>query len=353
MREGEEGKANVLVIGAESVFGRHLMERLVKDGGYNVHCLDSYIPYPEDRSGEVCSYIQADICSYEDMRLCARGMEAVFHAGSFTPQHILKKKTDLHLHNVTGTENIVRVCRECKVKRLIYTSSSKVVVGKKWKQQQASENVPYPKSHQNACLSSLAVAEQLVLNSSGKDGFVTCAMRMAPVTFSEDDQLMDSLLNHSAVLVKNSYHGVTVGGAESSAGAHVLAEKKLRSGANSVAAGKAYNLGGKTRVLYRDLVGTLASDDETIWGQEPPTEVSRVFLTLLAYVNHYCYKMTGACLVSKVLSPLTLDTHVTELSFSPVRARHDLGWEEVGDWQTMVAGLVQSHRARQETKKEQ
>lgn len=349
----EERKDNVLVIGTGGNLGRHLVDRLLKDGGYNVHCLDSNIPYPEERSSDVCSYTEADVCSYDDMLLCIKGIHAVFHTDSFTPYDSFTKKANFHHHNVTGTENIVRVCRECHVKRLVYTSTVKVVVGKEWKQQEADETVPYPKSQRNVYLASLASAEQVVLNSNGTDGLVTCAMRLPPVMCSENDPLVKCLLTQSALVVKNSGHGVTIGSASAIAEAHIRAEKSLCSGTMSVAAGKAYNLGGKTRILYRDFVGTLASDDETIWRQSPPTEVSGFQLTFLAYLNLYWYKITGALLTSKNISPLMLDMVTTELSFSSARAHRDLGWEDQGDWQKIVASFVHTHQAGQEAKKEQ
>lgn len=353
MREEVEGRRNVLVIGAEGYFGKCLVESLLRDGGYNVHCLDSYIPYKEHRNSEVCSYSQADICSYDDMLLCLRGMQAVFHTSSVSSQYAFIKKADFHHAVVTGTENVVRVCRECNVQQLIYTSSATVVVGKNWNQQLADESAPYPKSHYSEWSTSLAAAEQVVLNSNGKDGFVTCAMRLAPITCSVNDPFVESLLTESMFLVKNSNHGVSIVSANAAAKAHILAEKKLCSDTPFIAAGKAYNLCSETRVLYHDLVGKLASDDETIWGQAPPTEVSRWVLKLLAYINYYSYKMMGALLVSKNISPPMLCTQTTELSFSSRRANLELGWEDGLKWQEEVTSLVQKYKARQDTKKEQ
>ena len=351
VKQGDDGRENVLVIGAQGSFGQHLVKELLEDGGYNVHSLDAFIPYPEDRSDSICSYVQADVCCYEDMLLCARGMQSVFHAGSLSPHDQFVKEANFHQVNVTGTENIVQVCRECGVKRLIYTSSTTVVVGRKWNKRDADETVPYPKSHRNVYTASLASAEQVVLNSNGKDGLATCALRLAPVTCTPNDPFVESLLTQTMFLVKNSSHGLMVASADTSAKAHILAEKKLRSDNPSIAAGKTYNLCGKLRVTYSNFVGMLATDSETtIWGQPPPTEVSNLVLTLLAYINYYCYKMSGVLLLSKTVSPLMLDIHTTELSFSSARAHRELGWMEEGEWQDVVARMVQ---ARQETKKDQ
>ena len=60
LREGEEGRVNVLVTGAEGALASHVVERLIKDGGYNVHCLDLRIPKEEQRNHDVCLYMHSD-----------------------------------------------------------------------------------------------------------------------------------------------------------------------------------------------------------------------------------------------------------------------------------------------------
>ena len=353
LSEEKEERDGVLVLGAQTGFGPHLVKYLLKDGSYNVHCLDSYIPYQEERLGDVCSYVQADICCYEDMLLCTRGIKAVFHAGSHAPHHSFGKQVDFHHHNVTGTENIVRVCRESGVKRLVYTSSAAVVVGKNWNQSNVDETTPYPKSHGNVYRASLATAEQVVLNSNGKDGMATCAMRLAPVIWSENDPLVDSLLTQSMLVVDGTTHSVTAVTPEAAARAHIIADKKLSSSSSdSVIGGKAYNLGSNTRIPYQDLVGTLTSDNKTIWNQPPPTEISKSVMKILAYVNYYGYRLTGTLTHSATVSPLLLDIYTTELSFSSARARQELGWEDGTKWQTAVADLVQARKAGTEGKKE-
>ena len=350
---GGEERDDVLVLGAETGFGRQLVKSLISNCGYNVHCLSSYIPYEEDRLQSVCSYIQADICCYDDMLLCTRGMKAVFHAGNLAPQHSFATGVDLCHHNVTGTENVIRVCRETGVKRLVHTSSAVAVVGNNWNQENADETTPYPKSGKNVYLASLASAEQHVLNSNGRDGLATCVLRLAPVIWTEDDPLIDSLLSLSMVVVDGSTHSVTTVCPEAAAQAHIIADKKLKSTPNSVVGGKAYNLGSDTRIPYSDLVGTLASDGATIWGQTPPTQISKLFMTILAYLNYYGYKLFGAQTHSVTVSPLMLDLHTTELSFSSARAKQELGWEDKTEWRAAVASLVHTHKAGTETKKEQ
>ena len=353
VREGEEGKVNVLVTGAGGCMGTHLVDCLLKDGGYNVHCLDLHIPLEHERNGEVCSYTQTDICSYDDLQISVRGMQAVFHTADISPQDGFVKKKDFHYFNVTGTENIIKACKECNVKRLIYTSTATVVVGQNWKSENVDESTPYPERPLNVYLHTKAISERLVLEAGAKDGLLSCAMRPAAVLFSVHNRYMQDLLTQTMFVVKGLNYGMSYVSAASAAQAHVLAEKNLRDGPTSTAAGKAYNIGSKERVQCHDLYGELASDEESIWGQPPPHEIPMWALTLIAYINHFSYKLTGATLVYKCLSPLFLDDFAVEQSFSSARAHQELGWEEPRGWKEIIQELVKEHRAEKEGKKEQ
>lgn len=353
VREGEEGKVNVLVTGAGGCMGTHLVDRLLKDGGYNVHCLDLHIPLEHERNGQVCSYTQADICNYGDLQISMQGMQAVFHTADISPQDGFVKKKDVHHFNVTGTENIIKACKECNVKRLIYTSTAVVVVGQNWKRENVDESTPYPERPLNVYVRTKAISERLVLEASVKDGLVACAMRPATILCSAHNRYIQDLLTQTMFVVKGTDYGMTYVSAGSAAQAHVLAEKNLRDGPTSTAAGKAYNLGSKERVLCRDLYGELASDEESIWGQPPPHEIPMWALTLLAYINYFSYKLAGTTLVYRCLSPLFLDSFSVEQSFSSARAQQELGWEQPHGWKEIIQELVKEHRADKEGKKEQ
>ena len=128
MRDEDGGKVNALVTGAGGCVGQHMVECLLEDGSYNVHCLDLQIPTEEQRSEEVCSYIQADIGNYKDMVEALQRMDAVFHIAGLTPMFgLFFTQGDYYHVNVTGT---VQACQECNVKKLIYTSSVAVVMQK-------------------------------------------------------------------------------------------------------------------------------------------------------------------------------------------------------------------------------
>ena len=344
MRKKDGGKVNALVTGAGGCAGRHMVECLLEDGGYNVHCLDLYIPKEEQRNEEVCSYIQADIGNYKDMVKALEGMEAVFHIASLTPMlGLFFTHEDYYYVNVTGTENIVQASQECYVKRLIYTSSGVVVMHKGWSYRNADESIPYPEQPLDIYSNTKGAAERHVLAANGRNGLVTCALRPAGAIFSKYNPIIDFALREKTFLLKDANPGMTFIPGDAAARAHVLAEKKLRDGPTSVAAGKAYNIGNKERVPYHQLFGKLVSDNKTIWGQPPPSMIPTWVFHALVYINYYFYKLTSIVLVHKFLNPMCLG-YFTEQTFSSSRAHRELGWEELPPWEDIIRGMVEEYR---------
>ena len=344
MREEEEGRVSVLVTGAQGCVGRHLVDCLLQDGGYNVHCLDLCIPLEKNRKKEVCSYIQADICTYEDMVLALQGIEAVFHLASITPLiDLFVSRKDYYHVNVKGTQNIVEACLKCCVERLVYTSTAAVVIEREWYQRNVDESLPYPKNPIDIYTKTKGAAERLVLAANGKYGLVTCSLRIAGTVFSIDNPVIHCRLSERVGLIKSTNYGVTISPVGPAAKAHILAEKKLQDGPSSIAAGKAYNLGNKERILNSELCGKMVSGEETIWGQPPPYLIPQWLFKVLAYVNYYCYRFTGFVLINRFFTPLALG-YSTERSFSSERAHFELDWEELPPWETIVQELVKKYR---------
>ena len=126
---GAEGKVNAVVTGGNGCLGKRMVKNLVADGRYKVHSLDLRIPREEDRSPEVCSYIQADITNRDDLIVALREssqVDAVFHVASIIPHRVGFTVEDFNRINTNGTKNVLEACQE----RLIYTTCAGVVLSK-------------------------------------------------------------------------------------------------------------------------------------------------------------------------------------------------------------------------------
>jgi len=118
-----------LVTGGAGFIGSHIVERLVKEKHY-VRVLDNL------SSGKILNLkgiaqsidlIKGDICSKETCFKAARGIDFVLHQAAL--RSVPKSMGDPHAYNrvnIDGTLNMLEACRENKVKRFVFASSSSV-----------------------------------------------------------------------------------------------------------------------------------------------------------------------------------------------------------------------------------
>ena len=92
------------------------------------------------------------------------GCDIVFHvaakAGVWGPYE------EYYQANVVGTRHVIDACRQCGVKRLVYTSSPSVVFDGT-DMEGVDESVPYPKHFDSYYPQTKSEAEQLVLKANG------------------------------------------------------------------------------------------------------------------------------------------------------------------------------------------
>lgn len=130
----------ILVTGATGFLGHHLLKRLTKNG-YSIRILKekgASLDLIKDLKLEI---IQGDVRDFETVKKAVRGCEVVFHLAGLI-SYWDKLNSLQYEVNVIGTENIVKVCLEEKIERLIYVSST-VAVGKKPGKKLADEKTAY------------------------------------------------------------------------------------------------------------------------------------------------------------------------------------------------------------------
>lgn len=111
----------VLVTGANGFLGSWLTRELVNQG-HDVYALVRPKSDISELKGVNCKYLHGDVTDVHSLLEAFKGMDTVFHLAGV----IAYKKSDraqMERVNVQGTQNVVEVCREHKVRKLVYLSS--------------------------------------------------------------------------------------------------------------------------------------------------------------------------------------------------------------------------------------
>lgn len=120
-------KKAVLITGATGFIGRHLVERLLALGEYQIFLVSRQPEKVKNWESRGAKLFKADISKKEDLKkLNKLSLDAIVHCAALVEAKNLKM---LNKVNVEGTENICKLAVELGVERLVYLSSVAVVSG--------------------------------------------------------------------------------------------------------------------------------------------------------------------------------------------------------------------------------
>lgn len=111
----------VLVTGANGFLGSWVTKALC-DEGHEVYALVRRKSDLSELAQVPCNYVYGDITDIHSLLETFKGMDAVFHLAGVIAYKKSQRKL-MEKVNVQGTANVVEVCREYKIPRLIYLSS--------------------------------------------------------------------------------------------------------------------------------------------------------------------------------------------------------------------------------------
>ncbi|TFK28007.1 C-3 sterol dehydrogenase [Coprinopsis marcescibilis] len=174
-----------IVVGGNGFLGRHIVTQL-KDRGDIVSSLDIVQRYDD------VAFYSADITDEDQVASALKrsGATCIIHTAS--PPANLKDESLYYKVNVEGTRAIINAAIQCGVRKLVFTSSAGVVFNGA-DNVDVDERLPYPDVPMDAYNDSKAKAEQLVLESNGKGGLLTVALRPAGIFGPGDRQMMTGL----------------------------------------------------------------------------------------------------------------------------------------------------------------
>ncbi|GAA5861775.1 hypothetical protein JCM1840_005263 [Sporobolomyces johnsonii] len=179
-------------------------------------------------------FFHTDITSLPSLlsSLQQSGATTVFHTAS---PHANASAEVWHKVNVEGTRVVVEACRKAGVRKLVFTSSATVVFeGEALKD--VDERIPTVdvegEKGEPTYVSTKAKAEKIVLDANGRDGLLTCSLRLSGIIGPGDRQVIPGFIavhksGQSAFQMganQNLFDFVTV---RNVVHAHLLAAKRL------------------------------------------------------------------------------------------------------------------------------
>ena len=279
------------------------------------------------------------------------GMDVVFHTASLIPITVEITDDDMYKVNVTGTQNIIEACRVNSIKRLIYTSSSSIVLGKDHTKicENIEESESLPDEPLNTYVKTKGVAETMILDANTQAGVHTCALRLAGLLGGTDNKVMKHAMS-SFIIQFTGESRISWIGVNSAANAHIFADKRLREetsiGDNYVPrygnqiAGRAFNISITDQFKMSELYQFFAAVNG-----KPLIVLPLWILKWLVTINVYVYNMTGIIPLYAHLSPACYEFLQVDCTVSTERARRDLGWEESRPWREVIRELIKEYKA--------
>ena len=179
---------NALVTGASGFLGLYITEQLVARGDRVRVLCRRKLPDFERLDVEL---MQADIRDRAAVLTACDEIDTVFHTAAVAG--IWGPWDHYHSINTVGTAHVVAGCLECRVPRLVFTSSPSVTFNGT-PQEGIDESAPYPENWLCHYPHSKALAEQHVLAANGQNGLATCALRPHLIWGPRDQHLVPRLI---------------------------------------------------------------------------------------------------------------------------------------------------------------
>ena len=308
------------------------MDQLLETGDYAVHCLDVFIPPASCRKLGVCSYIQTDIAYFNDVSRALQGMDVVFHMAGLMPNIFITPEA-MERVNVTGTRNVVKVCQQCGVKRLIYTSSCTVTMNDDHSRNlMMTESQPLPRSPGNAYIRTKGVAETVIGEACSKE-LKTCALRLGGLVGGIGNKAMDYIASKHPVILGKGQQISAWTTVMSAAHVHILAERYLRGDGRS----KVFNV-VSMNIKYADFMSAFSL---RLYGKTPVV-IPMWLCNALVLINEAVFFLTGMT----PLGPIPCLSRMkfrTPFGASPKLAEEELGWVEKKTMDEIVEEYIEKY----------
>ena len=338
---------SILVTGGSGFLGQRIVEEfLAKDSlvlPANISIFDVN-NYP-GKLNEKIKFIKGDLRNYDEVKEACKGKDIVVHAAAIVDWGT---KTDEEIYgvNVTGTENIIKACKENEVPFLVYTSSLDAVYEGK-PLIDIDESQPYPEKHSTSYCRSKYLAEKLVMEANDETLKTVC-LRPADIFGEADPFHMDTLIN----MAKSGFY-VRIGDGKAKnqhvyagnmAYAHVLAADALIKKKN--VDGKVYFITDSEPANFFTFFDrfVLASGykifPKNFWLPKSVSYTIGGISELMAVLARPVYRYTPK------FSRFAVTYTCTDFTFKPTRAVKELGFVPKYDEETVFNNVVAYYKKK-------
>ncbi|KAJ3673193.1 hypothetical protein LUZ60_006567 [Juncus effusus] len=345
-----------VVTGGRGFAARHLVQQLVRSGVWAVRIADlgsALTLDSEEEAGPLgeairngrAVYVSADLRNKDQVIKAIEGAEAVFHMAA--PDSSINNRQLHYSVNVEGTKNVIEVCVQCKVKRLIYTSSPSVLFDGIHGIYNADESTPYPDKFNDSYSETKAEGEKLVIKANGKEGLLTCCIRPSSIFGPGDKLLVPSLVaaakaGKSKYIIGdgNNYYDFTY--VENVAHGHICAERTLANESTAkTASGQAYFITNMEPIKFWEFMSLIL---EGLGYERPSIKIPKQVMIPVAHIVEYTYKCLSKYGMSvPQLTPSRIRLLTCNRTFSSAKAKEQLGYEPIVPLQEGLRRTIESY----------
>uniref|UniRef100_A0A3B4CQC0 3-beta hydroxysteroid dehydrogenase/isomerase domain-containing protein n=1 Tax=Pygocentrus nattereri TaxID=42514 RepID=A0A3B4CQC0_PYGNA len=188
--DNKQRGGKVLVTGGAGFFGFRLGRALARQGT-SVILLDLLKPAWDIPDGAV--FLQGDVRDYDTLYKICAGVDCIFHTASYGMSGPEQVSRMLESVNVGGTNNMINVCCERGISRLVYTSTVNVAFAGRPIEDGDEDSAPCVPLHMHIDHYSRtkAIADSMVLAANGRSlkggGLLrTCVLRSSGIYGPEE-----------------------------------------------------------------------------------------------------------------------------------------------------------------------
>ncbi len=287
----------ILITGASGFLGHHLVDELLSVG----HDLRALVRNSAKRQfawGSLVEVVEGDLLDIEMLTQALDGVDTVIHAASVV-SYWKKRHQEMRQINVEGTANLVNLCIELGIPKLIHISSI-AALGKDTREKWITEDTPWNSSGAASAYAQSKYDQELEVYRGIAEGLHAIILNPGLILgetqdWSSNTGKIFSVLSKGLTYVNSGSTGV-VGARDVARAVSFLFEKEIPSGERFVLVGE--------NLSQKDLMGKIAQSID----KAPPSRILPPGASMaVGYLSQFMARFTGK---EPVITPETMRSSI-------------------------------------------